>query len=95
MQEELEAEGVDVRILGINHHAYEGGNETISDGRDIPWLQDYDDGESVWVSWEVIWRDVVILDRQNHRVTAFNLTENPLPASYETLKSLLRSTAGS
>ncbi len=55
----------------------------MTEGRDLPWLQDTDvnaDGQSdVWdVSWGVEYRDVVILDAENKRLGAFNLTANDL-----------------
>lgn len=88
-----------VQILGCNEVGLEHGNPSITSGRDIPWLQDIDkdmDGQSdVWTSWEVVFRDVIIVDRDNLRVAAFNLTMNSLaiPENYETLKQLFVETA--
>ncbi len=59
-------------------------------GRDLPWLQDTPQ-EDVWGSWQVAFRDVLVLDEHNAYVTAFNLTQNSLddPANYDALKQLL------
>ena len=98
MQKELDAEGlaVPVQILGINAVGAESGNDVMCDGRDLPWLQDTA-GEQVWQSWNVTYRDVVILNPQNERVAVYNLTTHDLatPANYDTLKSMLRDLASS
>ena len=43
----------------------------------LPWLQDTSE-ESVWTSWAPTYRDVIVLDGENHFVTAYNLTLNQL-----------------
>ncbi|MFH1108569.1 MAG: PEP-CTERM sorting domain-containing protein [Planctomycetota bacterium] len=96
MQNDLDANypQLDIRILGVNGAGLESGNAFITSGRDIPWLQDLDlngDGWSdVWRSWNVTYRDVVILDAENARVGTFNLTTHDLriPASYDTLRRM-------
>ena len=97
MQDELAAEGLPlaIQILGINPAGMESGNADMCSGRDLPWLQEPVD-VSVWTSWGVTYRDVVIVDAANEKVTAYNLTTYDLgvAADYAALKSLLRS-AGS
>jgi len=96
MQNDLDANylQLDIRILGMNGAGLESGNAFITAGRDIPWLQDLDangDGWSdVWRSWNVTYRDVVILDAENARVGTFNLTTHDLriPANYNTLRRM-------
>ncbi len=85
---------LDIQILGINDWALALGNETISAGRDIPWLQDVDVDKNgisdVWDQWDVTFRDVVILDSNGEKVEAFNLTVHNLadPQNYETLRQM-------
>jgi len=57
---------------------------------DLPLLQDTVK-DDVWTSWEVTYRDVVILDEDNHQVDVFNLTANDLndPANYQALSDLI------
>jgi hypothetical protein len=96
MQEEIDTEGwsTETRLIGINQIGAESGNETICNGRSIPWLQDTA-AQQVWQKWEVVYRDVVILDAENKRLAVFNLTIYDLAesANYDSLKSLLRSFA--
>ena len=96
MQDELAAEGLPmpVQILGVNAAGLESGNDAMCSGRHIPWLQDTV-SEDVWKSWNVTYRDVVILDAQNARVAIYNLTSHDLsnPANYDALKSKLRDLA--
>lgn len=86
--------------MGINAEGQEIGNASMTDGRDIPWLQDVDadaDGKSdVWDNlWNVTWRDVVILDDENVEVGVFNLTEHDLAIQeeYNALRQMLIDTA--
>ncbi|MBZ0268621.1 hypothetical protein K8I85_10735 [bacterium] len=92
MQGELDTEGLPVHILGVNAAGLESHNAAMCAGRDLPWLQDLADSANVWTSWNVVYRDVVILDRENQRIRAFNLTTHDLDeaADYEALKQLLR-----
>ncbi len=96
MQQELDAlpTQVDIQILGVNETGQESGNASITAGRSLPWLQDTAT-ENVWASWQVAWRDVIVLDAQNHFVAVFNLTAHDLsnPAEYSALKTLLVDTA--
>ena len=96
MQDELAAEGLPIAIgiLGINPAGLESGNAEMCSGRDLPWLQEPAD-VSVWTSWAVTYRDVVIVDAANEKVSAYNLTTYDLgeAENYAALKTLLRDTA--
>lgn len=96
MQKELDAEAlpVEVKILGLNAIGLEVGNPTITAGRTLPWLQDVPE-QNVWVSWNVVWRDVWILDTNNVPVGVYNLTEHNLsdPVQYAELKAMLENVA--
>lgn len=91
MQNELNALDlpVDVQIIGVNEAGYESGNDTMTDGRDLPWLQDTDDA-MVWDTWDVAFRDVIIVDERNVEIARFNVTSNSLSsdANYEALRDL-------
>lgn len=96
MQDDLAAGGVDgVRILGVNAAGQESGNAVMTAGRDLPWLQETF-AEPVWTTWDVEWRDVVILDGANRPLAVYNLTDHPLSeaTNYAELKALLESAAG-
>jgi hypothetical protein len=92
MQQDPDLSGLlrEVRILGVNGIGQEAGNPQITPGRTLPWLQDVP-ASNVWASWQVNWRDVVILDDQNRPIAIYNLTLNDLgmQAHYDYLKSLL------
>ena len=83
-----------VFIIGVNQVGYETGNALITDGRDLPWLQE-DSSYSVWTAWAVTYRDVIILDENNLPVDVFNLTTHNLSTTteYDLLKNLLVSYA--
>jgi hypothetical protein len=93
MQGEIDAEGwpTPVHLLGVNGMGHESGNAATVDGRVIPWLQDTPE-EHAWWTWEVAYRDVVILDGDHIPVATFNLTTFNLSNSvhYDSLKTLLR-----
>ena len=73
----------------------------MTSGRELPWLQE-EEADQVWGNWEQEYRDVVIVDHENMRVTAFNLTTNNLGQHDEAgnfvrqdeLKALLYDAAG-
>ena len=96
MQRELDASHplLDIVILGINDWGLEAGNVSVTEGRDIPWLQDVDgddDGVAdIWEQWDVTFRDVVILDANSEKVEAYNLTVHDLsdPENYDTLRQM-------
>ena len=92
MQGELDADypGLGVHLLGVNEVGYESGIATMSAGRTLPLLQDLAD-VGLWASWAVTWRDVIILDGRNEKLTVYNLTEHNLEdtENYSALKDLL------
>jgi len=82
--------------LGINEIDKASGNDSITDGRSLPWLQDTG-AVAVTSAWQHNLRDVVILNTRNERVAVYGLTENSLgdPSNYETLKQLFLDAANS
>ena len=85
---------MNVAILGVNEHGHESGNESMCDGRDLPWLQDTE-GTEVWSEWAVTYRDVIVLDPDRGVVDVYNLTEHDLanPDDYAELLQLLQDAA--
>lgn len=88
--------GLRIQLLGVNEPGQEAGNGSMTDGRDLPWLQDVDSDQNgqadVWYDlWDVTFRDVVILDGQNVKVGVYNVTVHNLaePAFYAELKQML------
>ena len=55
----------------------EAANDTVCNGRDLPWLQETD-AQDVWGDWTVTYRDVIILTPQNEVFAVYNLTSNTL-----------------
>lgn len=97
MQQELDALDLDldVQILGVNEVGHSSLNDTVCEGRDLPWLQE--EKESlIWSPWEITYRDVVIVGPDNERIAAYNLTNNNLgdSAKYDQLKNMLIDAAG-
>ena len=84
-----------IQILGVNGIGRESGNDGITAGRDLPWLQPVT-GEEVWTVWQVEYRDVIILGPGNERLGTFNLTANNLsdPVNYASLMNQLSEAAG-
>ncbi|MCA9757297.1 MAG: hypothetical protein KDA27_15945 [Candidatus Eisenbacteria bacterium] len=85
----------EIYLLGVNERGQDGANEAATDGRDIPWLQE--EAESlIWSPWNVVYRDVIILDGNNEIVGVYNLTNNNLGVqeNYDTLKSMILEAAG-
>ena len=66
----------------------------MSELGDLPLLQDTE-AANVWDSWDVTYRDVIILNAENEQVAVFNLTTYSLSVeeNYDTLRSLLISAA--
>ena len=87
MQREL---GADVVIHGVNGVGHDSANDTVVDGRDLPWLQDVPEAD-VWKRWDIAYRDVVILDADNVVVGIYNLTDHNLadPRRYDELKAMM------
>ncbi len=79
-----------VSLLGVNAAGLESGNAEAVDGRSLPWLQDVAEVDA-WGSWQVTWRDVVVVDAKNEVRSVFNLTEHDLhqPADYQALEQEL------
>lgn len=79
MQIELDGMGLarPVQILGVNEMGHESRNSSITEGRDLPWLQDTD-AEGVWESWKPTYRDVIVLGPEGDEVGVFNLTDQDL-----------------
>lgn len=79
-----------IQILGINSKSASSGNGAMTDGRDIPWLQDTT-GEDVWGSWNATWRDLVIVNSCNEVVQVINITDHllNLPSNYDMVKNAL------
>ena len=84
MQNELDADHpeLEIQILGVNGAGYEAGNETITLGRDLPWLQDVDGQSNAWTSWDVAYRDVAIADASQVEVSS------PVESSRHVLESI-------
>lgn len=79
-----------IQILGINNSGSSSGNDLITEGRDLPWLQDTM-SDNVWGSWAVTWRDLVIVNSCNEVVSVINLTSNNLgiTSNYNSVKNAL------
>lgn len=77
IQSELEEDGYPIQIIGVNGIGYESANERVTEGRDIPWLQDLEETDA-WSLWEVQYRDVYILDQQGQLRFIYNLTTHDL-----------------
>lgn len=91
MQTELEREAPGaIVLLSVNAAGFEAGNADFVMGKTTPLLQDTQ-AVNAWNSWQVTWRDVVVLDAQGRRRDVFNLTTNDLavPANFATLKAIL------
>jgi hypothetical protein len=78
---------VNIEILGVNRNDESAYNYLMTLGRSLPWLQDTTDN-SVWSLLGVTYRDVRILDPQNHLFAVFNLTTYDL--YYETNRATLK-----
>lgn len=84
-----------IQILGVNDIGLESGNDGMTSGRALPWLQPVS-GEDIWTLWNVEYRDVVILGAGNEHLGTFNLTVNDLSdaVNYAALMSQLLEAAG-
>ena len=93
MSDELAAgtpTGYKIEILGVSW-SNRGFNSLMTQGRDLPWLQDTSGGD-VTADWGAAWRDFVILDPANGRpLAAYNLSSNSLDIveNYNELKAIL------
>lgn len=93
---------MDFPILAINEEGLESGSSQISPDENLPWLQDVDQDANgisdVWYdSWDITFRDVIILDETNSVAEIYNVTPNDLgnPTNYNTLRLMLLETATS
>lgn len=96
MHAELVAEGYgDIALIGVNQIGYEIGNDTVTEGRVIPWLQDESD-VNVWALWTVNYRDVIVVDPSLKAVDVVNLSDFGLQerANFDALKDQLISLEG-
>ncbi len=98
MQQELEDTYPQLRInlIGVNELGHDYANGAVSEGRDLPWLQDVDENSNgksdVWYDlWDITYRDVMILNGDNVQVDSYNLTTYDLdvPANYAELREKL------
>ena len=95
MQAEFDSESpeLNIQIIGVNDVFHASGNPNVTNGRDIPWLQDVDLNNNSLSDatrdlWDTTQRDVVIVDTNGEQVEVYNLTSNDLAngANYNTLK---------
>ena len=97
MQEEingLATELLDVSIIAVNEKGYGTPSNYESTGAQgvLPVLQDDEvDGTEVWDLWEVVYRDVMIVDECGEKVGTFNLTSSSLQVedNYAALKNMI------
>lgn len=106
MQAELAIEGqgdpgrLAIAIAGVNEAGHESGFPGIAPTDSLPWVQDGPPWNA-WTTWRgnagqaIVYRDVIVLDTDNHPVAVYNLTLHGLaiPANYEALKTILREAA--
>jgi len=97
LQKDLEAAHPVLRIqlLGANAYGQEMANAYVTQGRELPWLQDVDAnqdyrGDAAAV-WDPSFRHLYILDGENVEVASFDLDRKDLqqPANYAALRELL------
>lgn len=96
LQTELAGEGLNVRILGVNAAGHEAANDAITEGRDLPWLQDQP-AVDAWAQQGARWRDVFVYGPGAETlVHEQNLTDSDLGESrhYEALAEVLRGAGG-
>ncbi len=96
MQTEIDAEQTlrPVHILGLNDIGLESGNESMTAGQHLSWLQP-GVGQNIWIDWQVGYRDVIILGPKNEHIDTFNLSTYNLAEAenYAALRDLLLATA--
>lgn len=97
MQTELDAMTlpVEIQILGVNGAGLEGSNANACRGKDLPWLQETS-VQMVWSSWQVNYRDVIIVNENNEYLSTYNLTDRDLgnADNFNQLKTILTGYAG-
>ena len=80
----------------MNEAGYESGNGLIDAmARLVPWLQDTRRAD-VWGRWDVVYRDVIVLDDAGRRVLTFNTDTFPIedPGHLADLRARLLEAAG-
>ena len=84
-----------MRLLAINGVGFEDSVAGMAELGDLPLLQDTS-AVNAWGAWAAVYRDVIIVDAENQRVTAYNLTTHDLaePGNRAALKRLLLEAAG-
>jgi len=102
MQDDLASAypSLDIQVLGINERGQESANSLAVADRTLPWLQDVDQNgnnvSDVWnETWQIEYRDVVVLNGANEPTFVFNLTTHDLgnATNYETLRDAMLRTA--
>lgn len=73
----LEHPELSARIVFVNRMHREDGLSDLTAISDLPVVQD-GDPELVWDRWGAHWRDVFVLDADNHVVDVYNLTRYDL-----------------
>ena len=85
----------DIAIIGVNHFERSAGNDTITQERSLPWLQDTEEAD-MWSSWNASLRDLYIVNTdlsyyQEYNLSSFDLQ---LSANKNELKNILTELAG-
>ena len=87
---------MDIDIIGVNQAGEESGNTGMTQGHTLAWLQDVDaDNNNIsdtwYETWQVVYRDVRILDANNDEVGVLNLTQHNLnqTAEFDLMQSML------
>ena len=84
MQKEFDADSPELglNIIGVNKFDQDFGNSHMTEGRDLPWLQDVDANNDrfsdAWELWGANWRNLIIVDAEGERVEVINLTSMDL-----------------
>ena len=86
MQNDFDEQNIPIQILGINEFGYEVGNDSVVEGRTLPWLQDTEE-INAWDLWDVEYRDVFIVDESGLLRYRYNLSSQNLatPDNYQRL----------
>ena len=91
---------LDIQLLGINERGQESANSLAVADRTLPWLQAVDQNgnnvSAVWnETWQLEYRDVVVLNGANETAFVYNLTTHDLgnATNYETLRNAILRTA--
>jgi len=79
-----------VSLFGVNDVGHERGNPDVTEGRDLPWLQNTAEVDA-WNAWGVEYRDVVVIEPDGTVVGVLNLSDADLAddANVEALRELL------